>query len=154
MKIIKLFTFSRLCFLTPLCTATFISCRTKILNANLITFSGGYVYASYKETGNTPGYLISINYHGLPENDRRGPMGCVRFWYLLQGTDCIMELKLAQAFLPSPTHLFYDLDNLNDLWGNDTVTDKWVHVEVSLYVTKPFKVSHFISFLGYYWTFL
>ena len=68
-------------------------------------------------------------------------MGCVRFWYLLEGNDCSMQLKLSQAYLTNPTQLFYDPDNSYDLWENDTVTDQWLHVEVSLYVTRPFKVS-------------
>ncbi|PSN40091.1 hypothetical protein C0J52_13739 [Blattella germanica] len=97
-------------------------------------------------TGTTPGYFMSINFHGLPRKDPRGPMGCVRFWYLLQGNECNMELKLTQAYLSSPTQIFFDPDNLYDLWENDTVAGQWLHVEVPVYVTRPFKILFLSEF--------
>ena len=100
----------------------------------------GYVYASFEKAGVTPGYFMSVNFHGIPEHDNRGPMGCIRFWYLLQG-DCRMHLKLSQAYLSSATQLFYDPEKMYDVWENDTVTGQWKHKEVTLYVTRPFKVN-------------
>jgi hypothetical protein len=99
----------------------------------------GYVYTSFEKAGVTPGYFMSVNFHGVSEQDSRGPVGCVRFWYLLQG-DCKMHLKLSQAYLNSPTQLFYDPETMYELWDNDTNTGQWTHVEVSLYVTRAFKV--------------
>ena len=117
------------------------------MNETLTLFTGGYVYASYKTAGTTPGYFISVNFHGLSKEDRRGQMGCVRFWYLLEGTGCSMQLRLTQAYLTNPTQRYYDPENLYDLWENDTITDQWTHVEVSLYVTRSFKVSFYINSL-------
>jgi hypothetical protein len=97
------------------------------------------VYASFEKAGVTPGYFMSVNFHGISEHDNRGPMGCIRFWYLLQG-DCRMHLKLSQAYLNSATQLFYDPETMYDLWENETVTGQWTHKEVTLYVTRPFKV--------------
>ncbi|KDR18474.1 hypothetical protein L798_07478 [Zootermopsis nevadensis] len=88
---------------------------------------------------------MSVNFHGVSEQDKRGPMGCVRFWYLLQG-DCSMYIKLSQAYLSSSTQLFYDPETMYELWGNETVTGKWNHVEVSLYVTRPFKLIFLSGF--------
>jgi len=51
-----------------------------------------------------------------------------------------MHLKLSQAYLNSPTQLFYDPETMYELWDNDTNTGQWTHVEVSLYVTRAFKV--------------
>jgi hypothetical protein len=51
-----------------------------------------------------------------------------------------MHLRLSQAYLSSPIQLFYDPDTMYELWENETVTGQWNHVEVSLYVTRPFKV--------------
>jgi hypothetical protein len=99
----------------------------------------GYVYASFEKAGVTPGSFMSVNFHGISEQDHRGPMGCIRFWYLLQG-NCKMHLKLSQAYLSSATQLFYDPETMYDLWKNETVTGQWTHMEVPLYVTRPFKV--------------
>jgi hypothetical protein len=99
----------------------------------------GYVYTSFKKAGITPGYFISVNFHGISEQDSRGPMGCVRFWYILQG-DCKLHLRLSQAYLSSPTQLFYDPETMYELWEDSNVTGQWTHVEVTLYVTRAFKV--------------
>jgi hypothetical protein len=52
-----------------------------------------------------------------------------------------MHLKLSQAYLSSATQLFYDPEKMYDVWENDTVTGQWTHKEVTLYVTRPFKVN-------------
>ena len=52
-----------------------------------------------------------------------------------------MHLKLSQAYLSSATQLFYDPEKMYDVWENDTVNGQWKHKEVSLYVTRPFKVN-------------
>jgi hypothetical protein len=97
------------------------------------------VYASFEKAGTTPGYFMSVNFHGVSEQDNRGPMGCARFWYMLQG-DCKMHLTLSQAYLSSPTQLFYDPETMYELWEDSTATGQWTHMEVMLYVTRPFKV--------------
>lgn len=59
-------------------------------------FADGYVYSSYDQAGTTPGYFMSVNLHGVSDKDpHRGPLGCVRFWYLLLG-DGNASLKVRQ----------------------------------------------------------
>lgn len=99
----------------------------------------GYVYTSFEKAGITPGYFMSVNFHGMSERERRGPMGCVRFWYMLQG-DCKLHLRLSQAYLNSPTQLLYDPETMYELWEDSNVTGQWTHVEVTIYVTRAFKV--------------
>jgi hypothetical protein len=99
----------------------------------------GYVYTSFEKAGTTPGYFISVNFHGISEQDSRGPTGCVRFWYILQG-DCRLHIKLSQAYLNSPTQLFYGPETMYELWEDSNVTGQWTHVEVTLHVTRAFKV--------------
>jgi hypothetical protein len=99
----------------------------------------GYVYTSFEKAGVTPGYFMSVNFHGISKQDNRGPMGCVRFWYMLQG-NCKMHLTLSQAYLSSATQLFYDPETMYELWEDSTVTGQWKHMDVTLYVTRAFKV--------------
>lgn len=47
-------------------------------------FAEGYIYSSYETAGHTPGHLMSVNFHPINEGDKRTPLGCLRFWYLLQ----------------------------------------------------------------------
>lgn len=129
---------SKLCMSTLLLSSFHKSLHKRPFGAD------GYVYASFEKAGVTPGYFMSVNFHGVSERDTRGPLGCVRFWYLLQG-DCKMHLKLSQAYLSSPTQLFYDPETMYELWGNETITGQWSHVEVPLYVTRPFKVRYLAS---------
>ncbi|XP_069687581.1 meprin A subunit beta-like [Periplaneta americana] len=117
-----------------------------VWNWRALNSSDGYVYASYEQAGATPGYFLSVNFHALAEHDPRGSLGCVRFWYLLQA-DCDLRLALSQAFLNAPTQLFYDPDAAFEVWENSTSTGHWMHVQVPIYVTRPFKLM-FQSFFN------
>ncbi|XP_033608439.1 meprin A subunit beta isoform X3 [Cryptotermes secundus] len=121
-------------------TCGFKNGGSAVWNWRTVNSSDGYVYTSFEKAGITPGYFMSVNFHGMSERDRRGPMGCVRFWYMLQG-DCKLHLRLSQAYLSSPTQLFYDPETMYELWEDSNVTGQWTHVEVTIYVTRAFKLS-------------
>nr|CAD7604061.1 unnamed protein product [Timema genevievae] len=121
-------------------TCGFKNGGSAVWNWRNVTNKDGYVYNSYKTAGGAPGYFLSTNFHPSSKDDPRGPMGCVRFWYLLQGNG-EPYLKLSQAYLDKVTQLFYNPDKTYDLWENDTETGEWIHVELPLYVTRPFKDS-------------
>nr|CAD7406199.1 unnamed protein product [Timema cristinae] len=162
-------------------TCGFKNGGSAVWNWRNVTDKDGYVYNSYETAGGAPGYFLSTNFHPLSKDDPRGPMGCVRFWYLLQGNgepylkkypafvlqpttydlwenDTVKKrsgstwsdirtltlLQLSQAYLDKSTQLFYNPDMTYDLWENDTETEEWIHVELPLYVTRPFKLI-FIS---------
>lgn len=40
------------------------------------------------------------------------------------------------------TQLSYDNEKTFDLWINETVANEWVHVDVPMYITRPFKVQY------------
>nr|CAD7206506.1 unnamed protein product [Timema douglasi] len=128
-------------------TCGFKNGGSAVWNWRNVTDKDGYVYNSYETAGDDPGYFLSTNFHPLSEDDPRGPMGCVRFWYLLQGNG-EPYLKLSQAYLDKATQLFYNPDMTYDLWENDTETEEWIHVELPLYVTRPFKFANAIMWLN------
>ncbi|KAF6203726.1 hypothetical protein GE061_002060 [Apolygus lucorum] len=97
----------------------------------------GYVYSSYENSGTTPGFLMSINFHKA--ESKESSLGCVRFWYLIQD-DTIAFLKLSQSYLDKVTQLDNDPETTFELWYNDTSEGQWVHIAVPLYVTRPFRL--------------
>ncbi|BES97504.1 metalloendopeptidase activity [Nesidiocoris tenuis] len=99
----------------------------------------GYVYSSYENSGTSPGFLMSINFHKV-DPTKGLSLGCVRFWYLIQ-EEAIAYLKLSQAYLKRVTQLDNDPETTFELWYNDTSDGQWVHVAVPLYVTRPFRVG-------------
>ncbi|RZF33662.1 hypothetical protein LSTR_LSTR007040 [Laodelphax striatellus] len=111
-----------------------------VWNWRTVNETDGYMYSSWEIAGSTPGYLTSINFHPLSTLDKiRGPLGCARFWYLLHG-DGLSFIKLSQMFLDRVTQTSFDVEDLKDIWFNDTVDSEWVHIDVPLYVTRPFKL--------------
>ncbi|XP_039298909.1 meprin A subunit beta isoform X2 [Nilaparvata lugens] len=111
-----------------------------VWNWRTVNETDGYMYSSWEIAGSTPGYLTSINFHPLSTLDKiRGPLGCARFWYLLHG-DGLSFIKLSQIFLEHVTQTSFDVEDLKDIWFNDTVDSEWVHIDVPLYVTRPFKL--------------
>uniref|UniRef100_T1HN56 Metalloendopeptidase n=1 Tax=Rhodnius prolixus TaxID=13249 RepID=T1HN56_RHOPR len=107
----------------------------------------GYIYSSYETAGHTPGHLMSVNFHPINEGDKRTPLGCLRFWYLLQ-SDGTSFLKVSQAYLDKVTQLKHHPKNTYDLWTNSTVLDKWIHVEIPLHTSRPFKLIFQSEFKG------
>uniref|UniRef100_A0A1B6ECD0 Metalloendopeptidase n=2 Tax=Clastoptera arizonana TaxID=38151 RepID=A0A1B6ECD0_9HEMI len=121
-------------------TCGFKNGGSAVWNWRNVNSTDGYVYSSYETVGTTTGYFLSVNFHAVsPQDKTRGPLGCVRFWYLLQG-DGNSSLKLLHAYLNKSTQLFHDPDTTFELWSNNTVGNKWNYVEVPLYVTRPFKL--------------
>ncbi|XP_054276282.1 meprin A subunit beta-like [Macrosteles quadrilineatus] len=127
-------------------TCGFKNGGSAVWNWRTVNATDGYVYSSYDQAGVTPGYFMSINLHAISDKDTtRGPLGCVRFWYLLQG-DGNASLKLLHAYLDKVTQLTYDNEKTFDLWLNDTVANEWVHVDVPIYITRPFKLIFYSQF--------
>jgi hypothetical protein len=44
------------------------------------------------------------------------------------------------AYLDRVTQLAYDPDKVFELWEDGNVTSSWTHVDIPLYVSRPFKV--------------
>ncbi|XP_039297726.1 zinc metalloproteinase nas-7 isoform X1 [Nilaparvata lugens] len=121
-------------------TCGFKNGLTAAWNWRTVNSTDGYVYTSYESAGGALGQFTSVNFHPISSKDKtRGPLGCVRFWYLLQG-DGKASIKLQHSYLQKVTQLNPDPDTTFDLWENDTVTGDWIHVEVPFYITRPFKL--------------
>ncbi|KAG8286147.1 hypothetical protein J6590_066715 [Homalodisca vitripennis] len=121
-------------------TCGFKNGGSAVWNWRTVNSTDGYVYSSYDQSGVTPGYFMSVNLHPISDKDiERGPIGCVRFWYLLLG-DGNASIKLSHVYLDKVTQLSYDMEKTFDLWYNDTMTGEWMHVDVPMYITRPFKL--------------
>ncbi|XP_014252232.2 meprin A subunit beta-like [Cimex lectularius] len=121
-------------------TCGFKNGDSSIWNWRSVNETDGYLYSTFESAGTTPGYLVSINFHNVAKQDKmKGPLGCVRFWYMIQ-SDSSASLKLSQAFLERVTQLNNDPETTFELWSNDTNSGNWIHVEIPLYVTRPFKL--------------
>lgn len=57
----------------------------------------------------------------------------------------IVLLQLSHAYLDKVTQLLYEAEKTFDLWINNTVAGEWVHVDVPMYVIRPFKVRTVLS---------
>ncbi|XP_071438612.1 meprin A subunit beta-like [Hetaerina americana] len=123
---------------------------TAVWNWRNVNATDGYVYADYEEGGATTGFLQSINFHQLEAvNDQDessvGVFGCLRFWYYID-SNAAAELVVWHAYLDHVTQLAYDPDKVFELWGDGNITSSWVHVDIPLYVSRPFKLIFVSNF--------
>ncbi|XP_034243672.1 meprin A subunit beta-like isoform X2 [Thrips palmi] len=118
-------------------------------NWRTVNQTDGYVYTSFDTAGTKPGHFMSINFPPISGDleSVRGELGCVRFYYLIE-TDGQAQIVLDQAYLKKVTQLNHDESTTFELWSNDTSSNEWIHMEIPLYVTRPFKLIFTSTFNG------
>lgn len=84
-------------------------------------------------------FKISVHVH---ITELRIPL--IHFWFLYVLFHLFIKFnkcfQLSHAYLDRVTQLSYDNEKTFDLWINETVANEWVHVDVPMYITRPFKV--------------
>ncbi|KAL1115443.1 hypothetical protein AAG570_007473 [Ranatra chinensis] len=125
-------------------TCGFKNGGSAVWNWRTFNDTDGYVYSSYEVAGTTLGQFVSVGFHPVTSDDPRGVLGCLRFWYLIQAGGGSATLKLSCAYLDRVTRLDEDPDMMFEIWMNNETSPmddpKWTHVQVPIYVTRPFRV--------------
>ncbi|XP_046384884.1 meprin A subunit beta-like [Ischnura elegans] len=119
-----------------------------VWNWRNVNATDGYVYAEYEEGGETTGFLQSINFHPLEavsgeDENSVGVLGCLRFWYFIDSSE---PAELMVRFKKHMTQLAYDPDKVFELWEDGNATTSWTHVDIPLYVSRPFKLIFVSNF--------
>ncbi|KAL1453415.1 hypothetical protein WDU94_007555 [Cyamophila willieti] len=100
-----------------------------------------YVISTLDNSGGTPGKFISPNLYPVSKNDKlRGPSGCIRFWSILEG-EGTMSLSLNMETLDDVTQLTFNEGSTQTVWSSQQSTKNWNHQNVTVDITKPFRLT-------------